>query len=125
KQIVNIYRALDVVVHASTRPEPFGLTIVEAMACGKPVIVSQAGGAAELFTPDQDAIGFPPGNVAALAAAITRLANDPEERRRVGKNARQTACSQFNRDRIAPQLLAFYRRFVTSAPDSSLTGRSG
>ena len=38
-------RALDVVVHASTDPEPFGLVIAEAMACGKPVVVSRAGGA--------------------------------------------------------------------------------
>ena len=41
-------RALDVVVHASTRPEPFGLVIAEAMACGRAVITSAAGGAAEL-----------------------------------------------------------------------------
>ncbi len=39
-----VYRSLDVVVHASTRPEPFGLTIVEAMACGRSVVVSAAGG---------------------------------------------------------------------------------
>src|SRR5205085_8086358 len=54
-----VYRALDVVVHASTRPEPFGLTVVEAMACGRPVIVSRAGGAAELFTPGYDGGGGP------------------------------------------------------------------
>jgi len=41
-----IYPALDVVVHASTRPEPFGLTVVEAMACGRAVIATEAGGAA-------------------------------------------------------------------------------
>src|SRR5207253_2042316 len=33
-----LYRALDVVVHASTQPEPFGLTVIEAMGCGRPVI---------------------------------------------------------------------------------------
>jgi len=48
----DVYRALDIVVHASTKPEPFGRTIVEAMACGKPVIAAQTGGAAELFTHD-------------------------------------------------------------------------
>ena len=39
---VDIYRAADVVVHASTQPEPFGLTIVEAMACGRATVVSEA-----------------------------------------------------------------------------------
>ena len=42
-------RALDVVVHASTRPEPFGMVIVEGMACGKAVLASGAGGSGELF----------------------------------------------------------------------------
>ena len=60
-----IYRALDVVVHASTRPEPFGLTIVEAMACGRAVIAAQAGGSAELFTHDHDGLGVALGVVGA------------------------------------------------------------
>ncbi len=57
----DVYRMLDVAVHASTRPEPFGLTIAEAMSCGKPVVVSAAGGAAELFTPEYDGLGHTPG----------------------------------------------------------------
>ncbi len=46
------YRALDVVVHASTRPEPFGRTIAEAMVCAKPVVAAREGGAAELVSHD-------------------------------------------------------------------------
>ena len=45
-------RALDVVVHGSTAPEPFGLVIAEAMACGRTVIVSDSGGVAEVITGD-------------------------------------------------------------------------
>jgi glycosyltransferase involved in cell wall biosynthesis len=48
-------RALDVVVHASTDPEPFGLVIAEAMACGRSVVTSAAGGARELTEPDVNA----------------------------------------------------------------------
>ena len=92
---VGIYRALDIVVHASTQPEPFGLTVAEAMACGRAAIVSRAGGAVELFTPDQDAVGVPPGDAAALAEAIRRLGNDADERRRLGSNARATALRLF------------------------------
>ena len=87
----DVYRMLDVVVHASTRPEPFGLTIAEAMACGKPVVVAAAGGAAELFTPGHDGLGHPPGDVVGLADAIARLAADPALRARLGANARRTA----------------------------------
>ncbi|HET9360748.1 MAG TPA: glycosyltransferase family 4 protein, partial [Vicinamibacterales bacterium] len=63
-------RALDLVVHASTDPEPFGLVIAEAMACGKAVIVSQAGGAIEFTEPGTNALTHPPGDAPALAARI-------------------------------------------------------
>lgn len=112
---VDIYRALDVVVHASTQPEPFGRTIVEAMACGKPVIVSEAGGARELFTPDYDAVGFPPGNVAVLARRVRELVEAPSFRLHLAANARQTAVARFDRARFGPQILAAYRRFLQVA----------
>jgi glycosyltransferase involved in cell wall biosynthesis len=86
-----VYRALDIAVHASTQPEPFGRTIVEAMACGKPVIVSRAGGAAELFTDNEDTLGVPPGDAEALASSICALADDPDRRRRLAGQARRTA----------------------------------
>ena len=52
-------RALDVVVHASTRPEPFGRVIVEGMACGRAVVAVRDGGAAELFEDGLTALGCP------------------------------------------------------------------
>jgi glycosyltransferase involved in cell wall biosynthesis len=105
----DIYCAADVVVHASTRPEPFGLTIVEAMACGRAVVISKAGGAAELFTEGQDAVGVPPGDVRALAESMTHLVTDPDRRRRLGKQARQTAVVRFSPDRLPAQVMEFYR----------------
>jgi glycosyltransferase involved in cell wall biosynthesis len=92
-----IYRGLDVVVHASTQPEPFGLTIAEAMACGKAVVVSACGGAQELFAHERDALGYPPGDAAALAAAIKWLTDDADLRRRLGTAARNTAHAFPNR----------------------------
>lgn len=70
-------RALDIVVHASTQPEPFGLVIAEAMACGRAVIASQAGGAAEIIDPGENALGLPPGDAAVLAERIVQLAQMP------------------------------------------------
>jgi len=113
-----VYRALDVVVHASTQPEPFGLTIVEAMACGRAVIVARAGGAAELFTHDHDAVGVPPGDVEALARAVAELVNDPDRRRRLGDCARTSAVARFRRERLGPQVLDAYRRFGVVVPDA-------
>src|SRR5262249_18524097 len=99
-----IYRMLDVVVHASTRPEPFGMTVVEAMSCGRPVIVSAAGGACELFQDGVDAVGFEPGSVQQLVSLIVKLARDPDLRRQLGKNGRRSAVSRFSLDRLANDL---------------------
>jgi glycosyltransferase involved in cell wall biosynthesis len=113
-----VYRALDVVVHASTQPEPFGRTIVEGMACGRAVVVTRAGGAAELFTHDHDAVGVPPGDAGALAAAVADLVNDPGRRGRLGAAARATAVERFRRERLGPQVLDAYRRFGAAVPTS-------
>jgi glycosyltransferase involved in cell wall biosynthesis len=105
-------RALDVVVHASTAPEPFGLVIAEAMACGRAVVMSHAGGAAELVTPNVDALTHTPGDAKELAAAIERLARDAALRARLGAAARATAERMFDRARLARELIAVYEAAI-------------
>jgi glycosyltransferase involved in cell wall biosynthesis len=106
-------RALDIVVHASTEPEPFGLVIVEAMACGKAVIVSAAGGAAEIVNDGVDALTYRPGDVAALAALMTRLAGDDEMRRTLGQAA-ASAARRFGHERLAREVAPFYAQALGS-----------
>jgi glycosyltransferase involved in cell wall biosynthesis len=103
------FRALDVVVHASTAPEPFGLVIAEAMACGRAVIVSNAGGAAEIVTPGVDALVHAPGDAGDLSAQIAALAGDAGLRARIGRAARATAERSFDRARLATELVPIYR----------------
>jgi glycosyltransferase involved in cell wall biosynthesis len=102
------FRALDVVVHASTAPEPFGLVIAEAMACGRAVVASHAGGAAEIVTPGVDALVHTPGDAVELTAAIRALACDPARRHALGTAARATATRAFDRARLARELLTVY-----------------
>lgn len=105
-------RALDVVVHASTDPEPFGLVIAEAMACGRAVVVSDAGGAHELFTRGHDGLAHAPGDVAGLVARLTELAGQPDLRARLGRAAADTARQRFDRGRLAGQLMSVYDRVL-------------
>ncbi len=105
-------RALDVVVHASTRPEPFGLVIAEAMACGRAVITSASGGASELIDPNVDALTHTPGDAAALSSAIARLVSDPDLRTGLGARARAAACHRFDPDRLAHDLVKVYEHVV-------------
>lgn len=101
-------RALDIIVHASTQPEPFGLVIAEAMACGRAVVVSEAGGATELFETDVNALGHPPGDASRLAERLTLLATDAGLRARLGAAGRATAERRFDRARLATELMPLY-----------------
>ena len=115
-QPADAMRALDVVVHASTRPEPFGLVIAEGMACGRAVIVSRAGGASELIEANVNALSHTPGDAADLARRITRLALDQSLRARLGAAGRATAERRFDRARLASELIPIYRA-VTNGSD--------
>ncbi len=110
-----VMRALDVVVHASTEPEPFGLVIAEAMACGTAVVCSGAGGAAEIATPGENALAHGPGDVRALADGIAALARDRDLRRRVGEAGRRTAERAFTRERLAREFTAVYQEFAPAS----------
>jgi glycosyltransferase involved in cell wall biosynthesis len=99
-------RALDVVVHASTEPEPFGLVIAEAMACGRPIIVSRAGGAAEIA--QAGALFHRPGDAADLAARLSDLIADPAQRQALGVAGRDAALRLFSRGRLATSLVTIY-----------------
>ena len=108
EDVSRVFRALNVVVHSSTQPEPFGRTIVEAMACARPVIVTRGGGASELFQHGENAWGVPPSDAPALAEAMALLLNE-KLRRQLGEAARAHAIKGFSRSRLASQLLSIYR----------------
>lgn len=112
-----IYRELDIVVHASERPEPFGRTIVEAMATGRPVVVARAGGAAELFDEGKNAVGYAPERPGDLARALGGLVADDELRLRIGAAARSHAVERFERRRLGPELLEVYRSLLGTRLD--------
>lgn len=108
-------RALDIVVHASTEPEPFGLVIAEAMACGRAVIASAAGGAAEIIEDGTDALAHPPGDAAALARLIAQLAGDAAMRQRLGHAAALASARRFTHERLAADLAPIYRAVTERA----------
>jgi glycosyltransferase involved in cell wall biosynthesis len=108
--VASAIRALDIVVHASTEPEPFGLAIIEAMACGKPIIASAAGGASEIVQLCGGALLHPPGDSAALSVCIGQLVRSPSERRDLGATGRAAAEKSFGRTRLAEQLIPIFER---------------
>jgi glycosyltransferase involved in cell wall biosynthesis len=105
---------LDIFVHASTRREPFGLTIAEALACGRPAVISRGSGAAEQLAEGVDALTLPSGDAEALAAALRTLVEDAGLRERLGQAARRTAVERFSRERYAREILDVYRALPRS-----------
>src|SRR5262249_31606658 len=117
--------SLDVLVHASTEPEPFGLAIAEGLACGRAVVASARSGVASLVTPDVDVLTFTPGDANALAHTIERLATDGDLRARLGRAARVAAERYFGRGRVVSQLAEVYERIAPAAPLRVLHVHSG
>jgi len=101
-------RSLDVIVHASTQPEPFGLVIAEGLACGRAVIVSAAGGAAELVADGVDALTHVPGDADGLSRCIARLVTDPALRSRLGDAGRASAVRRFSPDDFTRSFIHIY-----------------
>jgi glycosyltransferase involved in cell wall biosynthesis len=91
------------------------LVIAEAMACGRAVVVSSGGGAAEIVTPGDDALVHEAGSVTELAARMDELARNPTLRAALGARAAQSARRRFARARLADQLMPIYRALSTEA----------
>jgi glycosyltransferase involved in cell wall biosynthesis len=100
---------LDMLVHSSVTPEPFGQVVVEGMAAGLPVIATAAGGPVEIVDDGEDGLLTPPGDTGALAVALRKLAGDSDLRQAMGARARASA-ARFNPTSASTDLIAIYRR---------------
>lgn len=96
-------------VAPSIWPEPFGLVALEAAAAGKAVVASNIGGLIDIVDDQKTGILVPPGDRAALAAAIARLVADPALREGLGEAAVAKA-GEFDPDVLVPRLEHAYRR---------------
>lgn len=110
-------RALDIVVHASTKPEPFGLVVAEALACERAVIASEAGGVNEIIRDEANALSHSPGDAAQLAQQILLLAGNRELRQRLATTGRGDIQARFNRDRLIDELGPIYLRLAPGAKE--------
>ena len=103
-----VYQGLDIVVHASTKPEPFGRTIVEGMAHGKAVVAALDGGVKEIISDGKDALAFTPGDPGDLARKLALLVQNGEMRSLLGNAAHDKVVSSFSREALRKRTMAIY-----------------
>ena len=84
-------REVDILVHCSVTPEPFGQVVVEGMAAGLPVVAARAGGPLEIISHGHDGLLVEPGDADTLAEVLTMLAASPETRIALGAAARDSS----------------------------------
>jgi len=93
--VTDVYRALDIFVLPSTKPEPFGRVTVEAMTEGRAVIATNHGGTVELVQDGVTGVLVPPSDPRSLAAAIELLLADQPLREKIGRAAASYARENF------------------------------
>lgn len=106
------YAAMDIFVLPSAQPEPFGGVVMEAMALGLPVIGTSIGGTTEQVADGETGFLVPPADPEAMAAAIAKLAADPDCRSRMGEKGRQRVGEEFNILTMTDRIVSVYQRLA-------------
>ncbi len=109
----SVYSGLDVVVSASTSPEPLGTVVIESMAMGRPLIGPDHGGAAEMMAHDENGLLFKAGNSKSLAEAIESFHLSIEKREQLGQAARKHALTKFAVETHVTQMQSVYAKILT------------
>ncbi|WP_051287522.1 glycosyltransferase family 4 protein [Paenibacillus taiwanensis] len=115
--VQRVYPAMDIVVIPSLVPEGFGMTALEGLIFGKPVVVYRAGGLAEIAeATGNTAFAAEPGNVAHMTEIVTRLLHQPEEMRRVGESNARTVEQVYGIEQCRSRLHHLFVQLVMAQP---------
>jgi len=103
----------DVVVSASTKPEAFGRTLIEAQAMGKPVVATGHGGSLEVVKDGKTGWLVAPGNVSRFAAALGRAIENEDLREAFGCSGRRWVAKMFTSNRMCEKTVALYDELIS------------
>ncbi len=115
--IPELLGAFDVILQPSLS-EGLSVSVLEAMAAGRPLIVCDIQGNREVIQNGETGLLVPPANSAALAEAILKVLGDPVLARRLGENAARVCRARFSEQRMVEQTLAIYDRVPAGALES-------
>ena len=113
RDVASYMNAMDVVIHSSIHPEPFGRVLLEAMSVRKPLVAAAAGGVPEIVVDGTTGFLFKPGNSIELAARLCDLLGDVGKRRLMGNNGYDRVVSEFNTNKTTEAVSEVYRSVLT------------
>jgi glycosyltransferase involved in cell wall biosynthesis len=105
--VLSVIKSFEIFVMSSVT-EGLGTSLLDAMACGKPIVATRAGGIPEAVTDGETGFLVPPRDHEAMAAAIVRLLQDPALRARMGAAGLARAKTDFSAERMVRQTLGIY-----------------
>lgn len=115
-----LYNAADLYVGISRRHEllveGFGISLVEASACGLAVVGGRSGGVPDAVREGETGILVDPYNPAAVAAGVSELLSDPERRKKLGAAGRRAVESYYNWDRVANDIIRIEASYSLASP---------
>lgn len=115
QDVPDLMRLCDVVAHTSIIPEPFGLTVIEAMATGTPVVAANAGGPLETVDPGETGLLADPRDPELFAAELLSLLRDPGRARAMGSLGAERARQRFSAERYAREVESVWDRVIGSS----------
>jgi glycosyltransferase involved in cell wall biosynthesis len=105
----DVLRAMDVVMLATTRPEPASLTLVEGMAAGRPVVAVRNGGTEEIVVDGETGLLFEPGDLERAAFLVAQCLEDGALAVRLGRAGRARVEARFALERHIDEIDSLYR----------------
>lgn len=103
--------------------EPFGMTALEAMACGAPVVASNLGGLTTVITDGETGLLVDPSNSEELSGAMLRLLRDQNLAKKIGRAGHELAMRKYSWEAIARRHLEFYTEYMNEVKDAVSCGR--
>ncbi len=107
--MARVFAGAHIVCLPSTYGEGVPKVLIEAAACGRPIVACDIPGAREIAHQGENGLLVPPGDTEALAAALARLIENSDLRRRFGARGRELVESDFSEDRVVTATLEVYR----------------
>lgn len=111
----NVYAESHIVAAPTTYGEGVPTTLLEAAACGRPIVASDTPGCRHVVMDGQNGLLVPPNDPEALAAAIARLAGDANLRAQMGAEGRKLVLEKFTTEKVNAATLEVYRTFLPDA----------